>query len=234
MNRLPEPARRLILGVCAVGSIIAAGAAIEWRGEYPVKLAVWISIAVLAATAKVRFHRLETAYSFGYVVALAAVSTLPLFDAILISAVTGIVQCYWRTSKSPMGIQVLFNVFNYVISAAASWCAFHELARIAPNLGMPAYFASAAGIFFLANTGLICWILSILNGSGFIEIWERSHLLIFPYYMVGAVITGLLAWYGRGNAWLLVASGPVLGLLYISARVRIGTAERKALAANGS
>lgn len=220
MNDLPQAAKRLILWVSAVASVVLAVALFEWRGGDTLKLAVWIVIAALAGTAKFRFPKVEGSYSFGYIVVLAAMSMLGFPDTILVSMVTALVQCYWHARKRPPSVQVVFNLFNYVISAAAAWQGFHELERFAPDLGMPARFTFGAGVFFIVNTGLVSWILAILSGRGFMDVWESSHLLIFPYYLVGAACAGSLAWQSNTSTSItLLAFVPLLGLLYVSMRV---------------
>ena len=220
MNSLPQPAKRLILCVFAAASLVIVSALLEWHGADLLKLTIWIALAALAGTVKVRFPGIETSYSFGYIVVLAAMGMLSFPEAVLVSMVTALVQCYWHASKRPRTVQVLFNVFNYAISGAVSWQAFHGLAHIAPDLNMPARFAFGSGLFFLLNTGLVSWILALLTGRGFIEVWESSHLLIFPYYVLGSACTAVLAQHNGATAWLLLALLPLLAILYGCMRIQ--------------
>lgn len=218
MTTLPQSAKRLVLWVSAAASVVLASALFQWRGDDPLKLTIWIALAVLAGTAKVRFPGVESSYSFGYIVVLAAMGMLSFPEAVLVSMVTALVQCYWHASKRPKMVQVLFNLFNYAISGAAAWQAFHGLAQIAPDLSIPARFAFGSGIFFLMNTGLVSWILALLTGRRLIEVWENSHLLIFPYYVLGSACAAVLAQHDGATAWLLLALLPLLGILYGSMR----------------
>ncbi len=221
MNKLPQPAKRLVACVCAAASIVLASALFDWRADDPLKLAVWIGLAAVAGTVKVRFPGLESCYSFGYIVVLAAMGMLRFPEAVLVSIVTALVQCYWHASKRPMGVQVLFNLFNYALSAAVSWQAYHALERLAPSISMPVRFTFGAGVFFLLNSGLVSWILALVSGRGVMEVWENSHLLIFPYYMVGAACAAVLASQGSTSMWLFVALLPLLGILYGSMRISV-------------
>ena len=219
LTKLPQRARRLVLWVSAIASIVLASALFQWRGDDALKLTIWIALAAVAGTAKVRFPGVETSYSFGYIVVLAAMGMLSFPEAVLVSLVTALVQCYWRASKRPSMVQVLFNLFNYAISGAVSWQAFHGLAQIAPDLSMPARFAFGSGIFFLLNTGLVSWILALLTGRKFIEVWENSHLLIFPYCVLGSACAAVLTQHNGAAVWLLLALLPLLGILYGSMRI---------------
>ena len=225
-NTLPRPAKRLILWVSVIASIILVSAIINWHGTDALTLAVWLATAALAGTSKVRFPGIESSYSFGYVAVLAAISMLHFPQAILMSLVTMLVQCCWNALKRPMPIQVLFNLCNHAVSAAAAWISFHGLEYMVPDLGMPARFSFAAGIFFIVNTGLVSWILAILTGRCLLDVWQNSHLLIFPYYLAGAACAAAIAWRNDTNtSAMLLATLPILGLLYASMRVwvrRIG------------
>lgn len=221
MNRLPQRAKRLVACVSAAASIVLASALFDWRVDDPLRLTVWIALAAFAGTVKVRFPGIESSYSFGYIIVLAAMGMLRFPDAVLVSIVTALAQCYWHASKPPMGVQVLFNLFNYALSAAVSWQAYHVLERLAPGLGMPARFTFGAGVFFLLNSGLVSWIVALLNGRGLMEVFERSHLLIFPYYLLGAACAAVLAAHGSPSVWLLLSMLPMLGILYGCMRISV-------------
>ena len=216
---LPQSAKRLILWVSAAASIVLASALFQWQSGDFLNLAVWIAVAAVAGALKVRFPGIESSYSFGYIVVLAAMGMLRFPEAVLVSIVTALVQSYWQASKRPKPLQVVFNVFNYAISGAAAWQAYHGLSQIAPDLSMPARFTFGAAIFFLLNTGLVAWILALLTRRGALEIWEGSHLQIFPYYLLGAACAGLLAGHKGATVWLLLALLPLLAILYGSMRM---------------
>ncbi len=218
---LPTPARRLILWVTAVACVIIASAISDWNGVDPRKLGLWMGLAALAGTAKLRLPGIESSYSFGYIVVLAAMSMLRFPEAVLVGIATAVVQCYWRPAKRPTGIQVRFNLFNYAISAAASWYAFHGLKTLAPEMDLAPCFVLGACTFFVINSGLVSWIVGILSGRRPFEVWETSHLPIFPYYLFGAGCAAILGWRTQLSAWLLLAMLPLLALLYESMRLRV-------------
>ena len=221
MNQLPQSAKLLVVWLSAVASIVLASAFSDWRADDPLKLAAWLAFAAAAGTIKVRFAGIESTYSFGYIVVLAAIGMLRLPETIIVCVATALVQCYWQPTRRPMGVQVLFNVVNCAISGAASWQAYHGLERVDSDLSIAARFTFAAGVFFLLNTGLVSWILALLNGRRLMDVWESSHSLIFPYYMVGAACAGMLASHGSTSMGLLLALLPLLAILYASMRASI-------------
>ena len=170
---------------------------------------------------EIAFARYREFLFFGYIVVLAAMSMLRFPEAVLVGIATAVVQCYWRPAKRPTGIQVRFNLFNYAISAAASWYAFHGLKTLAPEMDLAPCFVLGACTFFVINSGLVSWIVGILSGRRPFEVWETSHLPIFPYYLFGAGCAAILGWRTQLSAWLLLAMLPLLALLYESMRLRV-------------
>ncbi len=218
MKSLPQSAKRLITWVSALASIVLVTALLQWHGSEPLRLAEWFLFAMVSGTLKVRFPRVESSYSLGYIVVLAALNMLTFSDTILISLAAPLVQSYWHATQRPRGIQVVFNMFNYVISAAGAWGAFHALLYLQPGVPLAALFALGAAVFFLLNTGLVAWILAILAESRFIDVWETSHLLVFPFYVIGAGCAALIASENRMNAWFLASMLPFLYLMVRSMR----------------
>ena len=218
MENLPQPAKRLIAWVSALASIVLVSALLQWHGSDPLRVAEWFLLAALAGTARVRFPGLDSCYSLGYIVVLAAMTMLPFSEVILVSLVTSLAQCCWRPARRPQAIQVLFNIFDYAISAAAAWGAFHALAYLAPAISLVARFTFGAALFFLLNTGLVSWVLAILVESRFIDVWENSHLLVFPFYVVGAGCAALIGSQNTLNPWLFLSILPVMYLAFLSMR----------------
>ena len=218
MEHLSQPAKRLIVCVAAVAWVVVVTALLEWNGGHLLKLAIWLLVAALAGTVKLRFPAVDSCYSLGYIVVLAGMSMLGFSDLVLVSLVTALVQCYWHASKRPMAVQLVFNLGNYAISAAVSWYAFRALGYLDPDLSIPARFTLGAGVFFLINTGLVSWILALLAGKRLMEIWEKSHLLIFPFYLIGAGCAAMVAWQQGAVGWSILAVLPLLFLAIASLR----------------
>jgi hypothetical protein len=216
---LPQPARRLIAGVASLASLILLSALLKWTNHNVLQLAVWLAAAAVSGTVKLRFPKVEGSFSLGYFVVLAVIAALDFPETVAFCMVIPAVQCYWRPLKRPVPVQVLFNISNYVLSGACAWLAYHALEHLPADPGLAAHLALAAAVFFLANTGLVSWILSMVSGRRLSDIWENSFLLVFPYYLAGAACAGVFAW--KTDAPILLAAVPalfLLGLLYASTR----------------
>src|SRR5579883_2990087 len=219
MNGLPQPAKRLVICVTAAASLVFVSVLFNWHSIQPVTFAFWELLATLAGMVKVRFPGVTSSYSFGYIVVLAAMAMLPFSQAVVVSMTPAIVQSYWLTSKRPTGIQVAFNVFGYAISSAACWYAFHGLQRMTPDLNLPARFMFGAAVFFVIHSGLVAGILGLVARRAWLDIWENTHLMVFPYYLGGAACAACVAAQGRVGGWWCIPLLPVLAILYASMRV---------------
>ena len=219
---LPQPARRLIAGVASLASLILLSALFKWTNHNILQLAVWLTAAGVSGAVKLRFPKVEGSFSLGYFVVLAVIAALDFPETMAMCVVIPAVQCYWRPLKRPVPIQVFFNISNYVLSGACAWLAYHALEHLPADPGLAAHLALAAAVFFLANTGLVSCILSMLSGRRVIDIWENSFLLVFPYYLAGAACAGIFAWKIDAAIWLAAAPALfLLGLLYASMRAWI-------------
>jgi MASE9 len=218
-HSLPIRARQLILWVSAIGSVVAISALFQRRESDVLTLAAWVGVAVAAGATKFRIPGIESSFSLGYAAVLGALAVLRFQETILVCIITVLVQCYWRPRQRPAALQVLFNLSNYAISAAAAWYAFHGLQRFSTDIDLPARFAVAAAVFFAVNTMLVSWIVAILTQRELGEVWQNSFLLIVPFYLVGVAAAGLLGWSNNASTW--VATFGMLVLAYISTRARL-------------
>jgi hypothetical protein len=213
---LPREARRLIECVSAIGSTIAISALFQWHRSGLSSLAVWALVAVIAGAVKFRIPGIESSYSLGYLVVLGAVGLLRFPEAIAVSIVTVVVQCYCGTRYRPRPVQVVFNTLNYVISAAGAWYTFHGLGRLFPALDINARFVIASGLFFVINTALVSAIVASLSQRKLADVWKNSFLLILPYYFVGVASAAVLRWKNDVSTWIMILV--VLASVYASMR----------------
>jgi len=215
-NSLPAQARQLLWWVSAIGSAVTVSALFQWRGGDVRSLLVWTLAAAVSGACKFRVPGIESSFSLGYIVVLGAIGFLPFPETVAVSILTVLAQCYWRKGR-PRHVQVLFNVFNYAISSASAWYTFHELGRLASVLDMPARFAIAGAVFFISNTALVSWIVSIVSAREFWNTWENSFLVIVPYYLVGVGAAGALTW--RSNMSMCITIVLILAVAYSSMRL---------------
>src|SRR5205085_8790502 len=67
--------------------------------------------------------------------------------------------------------------------------------------------AMIAFLYFVVNTVLVSGILSLLQGKRLTEVWRQWYDWSFPYYLIGAVLVGLIPVGGvvpPPQAWLIL------------------------------
>ena len=84
---LPVKAKRIIAGVIAAGFLAIISAAFEAHQVQPHRLLFWAVSAGIMGAAKVRFNRINSCYSLGFIVALAAMAALPLVETAAVSVI---------------------------------------------------------------------------------------------------------------------------------------------------
>jgi hypothetical protein len=206
---LPVKAKRIIAAVLAVGFLAIILAAFEVYQLQPLRLLLWAFAAAVMGAAKVRFNRINSCYSLGFIVVLAGMAALPLVETAAVSVIAAVSQSYWRPRKRPTLVQAMFNACNYGISGTAGWYAIQMTRRWAP--------ASAAmvlglSVFFLVNSGLVAMILAALSERDLAEIWKSSFVKIFPLYL-GGTMPAMLASMGA----MSFAVTPIIMLLFAPA-----------------
>jgi hypothetical protein len=103
---------------------------------------------------------------------------------------------------------VLFNISTLVTSIAFSYSASHALVA-----NLPVLLAVAVCAYFVANTGMISLVLSLIEGRPFTNVWRQCYLWSFPYYLVGAAIAGGMIFSSHTVGWRL--SLLMLPLMYL-------------------
>src|SRR5258708_30375440 len=123
--------------------------------------------------------------SISFVIALIAIAQLTLTESLVVGVLATLVQCFWRTRKSPTPVQVLFNISTLVVSVVLAFGvldALRNAGAVIPGL------RGAALLFFIVNTGLVSLVLALLNSQSAVSIWRNCHRWAFPYYVAGAVV----------------------------------------------
>jgi len=190
-----------------------------WPHE-PLRFGIYLLLALLASTLKLRLPGLTGTLSIGFVVVLLGIADLSLAETMLIACTGALVQCYWRTLRRPTPIQVMFNLAATAISVVLAYqCArLVELRSHGSSVMIP--MAVATCIYFVAGSLLVSGVLSRIESKSLRTIWERCYLLSCPYYLLGGLIAGLVAASSKQVGWqpaLLIL--PVMSLAYLFYRI---------------
>jgi hypothetical protein len=219
---LPRAARAFVILVVACGVLLLGMAAFQWHSPAPVRFVIYLTLAVVASTLKVRLPGMRGTISPGFVLVLTAVVGMSFGEVIGMATVVGLVQVLWRSARRPMLAQVLFNPASLALSAGLAY----GLCRIllAPWLGNSVVGELVVGTLVLygSNSLLLATVLAMVDRKPLGAVWQLCYFWSLPYYLVGAAVAGVMMATWRMVDWppsLLVL--PLMGLVYISYRVHV-------------
>jgi hypothetical protein len=192
-----------------VGLTIAVGAAflvdaIGWQSSFRDLTAYvcYFALALLTSSLKVRLPGIRGTISLNFLFVLISTAVFSFTETVLLASVACIVQCMWKTKSRPKLIQVAFNVATLAISSGISYRLAHAIADQREN-NLLVLLALSACFYFMANTLLVSGVLSLLEAKPLINVWKQCYLWSFPYYLVGAVIAGLIVACGQTMGWAM-------------------------------
>jgi hypothetical protein len=218
---LPPAARRFVAVVVAAGSLLLAVATVNWQSQSPARFVTYLALAICACTLKIRLPRMRGTLTPAFVLLLASIVDLSLEETVLMAAALGLVQAVWRSKQRPTLAQVLFNPACLALSGA---CAYVLSRVLAPWLGSSVVGVLVIGTVVLngCNTLLVGAVLDLIEGKPLGSAWQLCHFWSLPYYLVGAVVAGIMVATSRTASWpasFLVL--PLMGLVYVSYRVHL-------------
>jgi hypothetical protein len=220
--RLPRAARMYVAGAVTAGVVPLVWAAIGWQCQNPARFISYLGLAVVASTLKIRLPLMHGTLTPAFVLLLATIAQLSWTEAVVMAAVTGLVQVLWRTAQRPMLSQVLFSPASLSLSAAFAY----GLSRVAlvswlghSVLGV---LVISTLVLYGSNTLMVATVLALVERKPLNSVWQLCCFWSLPYYLVGAAVAGIMIATNRASDWppsLLVL--PLMGLLYVSYRVQL-------------
>ena len=227
---MPTKARLFIALAIIPGLTMLSLGVSHWESADPVRFTIYLILALVASTLKVRLPGLTGTMSMNFLFILIGVSQLSFSETLALGAVATVTQCVWKSKTRPSIPQVLFNVAALTMAITSAHFIYH-LPRIQQVNGrMTVLLALAACFFFMTNTVLVATVLCLTEAKPFTRTWQQCYIWSFPYYLVGAGIAGLVSVSGQYVGWktaLLIV--PIMYLVYLHCRLLV---ERQAVGPN--
>lgn len=210
---MPKSAKFYIYGVIAVGTALFAGSLATWAPLHISSWLLYLALAMLSSSLKLRLPGLTRTYSLSFLFLLFGVGRFSLPEVLIAGCAGALVQSVCNTKKRPTLVQVLFNMANLVISTGLCFVVARVVLPSSPQYYRPAVMALIAFVFFLVNTVLVSGVLALLEGKPLSAVSNDWYVWSFPYYLIGAALVGLIPTSTRsipGEGWLVL-----LPLLYL-------------------
>ena len=118
---------RLYIAAIISGSVVLLGyAATVSRIGDPWRLFAYLVAALVAAGLKVSLPGITGTMSVSYVFILIGIAELSLGEAVLIAALSTVLQSIWHAKRRPQMIHLVFNAASISLASAGSYLIYHD------------------------------------------------------------------------------------------------------------
>src|SRR5437588_6694749 len=121
-------ARGFIPGMAIAAAACFALAFSHWHSSDPVRFAAYLIAALLASSLKVSLPGIEGTLSVNFLFTLLGVLELSLPETLTIGLASTLAQFYWRPTRRPKLVQLVFNLSQVTVSSAAAYGAYQFIA----------------------------------------------------------------------------------------------------------
>jgi MASE9 len=207
--------------LAAIASAVYAG--LGSHTLHPFYALALLALAAATSRMKVRLPGIEGNMSVNLPFLLMAVVTLSAAEAVLITCISTVVQC-WPQSGKFKPEQMLFNVsmMAFATSMANLVCNSAWLARNGAG-SQPLALAATTAVFFLGQTLPVAAIIKLSQGSSMRQVWTSIVQMSFPYFVLSAGITSMLNLASNRFGWqAALVVFPVMYGIHLSHRSYFG------------
>jgi hypothetical protein len=209
--------------------MLAAGISVGYVGFQSHSLHTYFALAVLVLAGvtsrmKVKLPGVDGNMSVNLPFLLTAVVNLSSAEAVVVTCVSTVVQCWPRKNAKLNPQQMVFNVSMMAFASCLASFMFHAEWLRAMQWGSPtAGLVLATATFFLGQTAPVAAIVALSDGKAANHIWWNLAHLSFPYYVVSAGVTSMVQAMGSHLGWgLALATFPVMYGIHRSYRLYFG------------
>ncbi|MCP5111706.1 MAG: hypothetical protein GY953_12810, partial [bacterium] len=198
-----------------------------------VRFLAYLGLTLLTSAWKVWLPKMTGTISVNFVVLLAAIAELRLSEVMILAVAATVAQSLWKPEQKPRPVQILFNVATLVLTTSLAFGAFHGFEASVVDGSLAFVLFIAASVLYCGNTILVSAAVWLAEGLPLREVWPRCCFWSFPYYVVGAVFSGLMVVTSSSAGWpasFLVL--PLMALVYVSYRIHVGKLGKAAPAAS--
>lgn len=199
---MPKAAKTYIALVIAAGAVLLVGGLTLWTSENFQQFAVYLGLAALASTLKIRMPGAESTMSPNFVFVLLAMSACTFSQLVVISFVAALVQSLWASAKRPKLIQVAFSAATLILSATVGYKVSHMLVSEAGIGSSIACMVLAGSLYFPLNAALVSMVIALAGRRPLKPLFLRCCQWSFLYFMGGILFAGLMSGaYDRSSMW---------------------------------
>ena len=225
----PQFARRLagqvhLFGCISLGVATLLWTLASWHSSDPLRLISFALAAAFGSMLKLRLPGVDGMVSVGALFVLIGIANLSLPEALVVGALSMLVQCTWRTAVRPRLVQTAFNIS---VLAVAVFITAHVFDYSHRHFLEPVSLGLLALAYFCVNTFPIAIIIGLTEGQPVFKIWSGQRWLL-PYYVAGASMAWLIGTVPRDIQWEFpIICLPLVYLVHRSNRTQVVQMEQE-------
>jgi len=215
---MPRIAKAYIALMICSGATVLLLAAGSWSSFSPRQFAIFLGLAAISSTMKIRIPGIEGTMSPNFVFVVLGMAVCSFSEVVAITLGAAMVQSLW-TAKQLRLVQVAFSAAALVLSATlARQFAF---LLFGPNaINSPVALVIFAGCVYLSlNTAFVSAVIGLVEGKPVAQVASICYEGVLPYFMGGIIFAGLISGsFSRSTLWNgAMALLPVVILGYVYA-----------------
>jgi putative nucleotidyltransferase with HDIG domain len=222
-------ARRLfsqihLLGQVGLGLAALIWSLANWDCSDPLRLVSFAVATALGSILKLQLPGVRGMVSVSVLFILVGIVNLSLPEAVLVGALSMLVQCTWRTTARPKLLQTAFNVSVLMVAVVIAAKVFHYSDHHFPE---PIGLGLLALAYFCANTFPIAAIIGLTEGKLIFSVWGNYRWTL-AYYAVGASMAWVIGTLPHGIQWEFpIICLPLVYLVHRSNRTHLAKMEQE-------
>jgi hypothetical protein len=204
---------KTFIGAMMLAAVTAGGYAVATSHSLHLYFALAVlGLAGVTSRMKVKLPGIDGNMSVNLPFLLTAIVSLSSAEAVVITCVSTMAQCWPRKHAKWKPEQIAFNVSMMAFASSLASLLFH--AQWSSRFGLnsnPLGLALAATTLFLGQTLPVAGIVAVSENKAAGPIWWNLAQLSFPYYVVSAGVTSMVQMVRAHMGWeLALAVFPIM------------------------
>jgi hypothetical protein len=178
-----------------------------------------LALAAITSRMKVKLPGINGNMSVNLPFLLVAIVNLSAAEAVVITGISTLVQCWPKKGTNLKPEQMIFNLSMMTFATCLASLVFRVASPGGAVWSMPLSLALASATLLLGQTIPVAAIVSISEGKPTFPIFRNVVQLSFPYYVLSAGIVSMLEMVGSHMGWpLALGVFPVMYGIHASYR----------------
>jgi len=219
---MPGSAKKYVAFVIASGAALLLLAAGMWSPANLKQFSLYLGLAILSSSLKVRIPGVESTMSPNFVFLLLGIAALPFSQVVVISLAAALVQTLWACAKRPRFVQVAFSAAALIVSTSIAYAFSHLLSVGDGGESAVVRVVLAGSVYFPVNSALVAVVIGLMEGQSVMDVCQRCYEWAFPYFVGGIAFAGLISGaYAPPTLWKgALALFPTMVLAYVYSLTR--------------